>query len=505
MKKIVIIPLDERPCNYHFNQYMTEGMPYELVAPPMEYMGNKKIPGDTAKIIDWLVKESVDADGIVVALDTILYGGIVPSRLHHDTKETLLERLNVLRDIKKNNQNIVIYGYQLLMRNPSYSNAEEEPDYYGLVGREIHLYGIYEHKEQLGIITELEKKHFEEIKKILPKEYLDDYVGRRNINSEINDDFLQLVIDEVIDFAIIPQDDSSPYGFTALDQIKTRKLIEDKNLEFKVYMYPGADEVTNVLLSRLVLNFEDKKPLVYLKYSTVGNGKIIPLYEDRYLGETIKYQVLAAGGLIVSDLKDADLVLLVNTPPSGMREASNIDKRTIEYDAQRTLIEFVLFAEYAINVLKKPVIIGDVAYANGGDLHLFKLMKQKDLLYKVAAYAGWNTSSNTLGTAIPQGIFAWLYPNRKENIDFLALRYTEDLGYCSIVRKQIAANLKEPNHYYLLDGKKGSVVGEIGNLLTKFINENLVTAQVKPYIKNIYSPWNRMFEIGLEVRNDNKK
>lgn len=500
MKKIIVIPLDERPCNYNFNQFMTEGIPYDIVVPPMNIMGDKKQPGDSDLIIDWLKKEAKTANGIVVALDTILYGGIIPSRLHHHSMEVLQERLNVLREIKEDNKDLVIYAYQLLMRNPQYSSAEEEPDYYADYGREIHLTGVYEHKEELGILTESEKIDYKRVKDFVPQEFLKDYLDRRLINSELNKDFLALVKEGVVDFAIIPQDDSSPYGYTAIDQRKTRKMIEDENLELKVYMYPGADEVTNTLLSKLILHFENKRPLVYIKYSSVGEGKIIPLYEDRYLAETVKYQVLAAGGLIVDDLNSADLVLLINTPPEAMREAASINNRTIEYDSFRTLVEYVEFADYVIKDLNKPVIIGDVAYANGGDLHLFKLLKQKDLLFKVAAYAGWNTSSNTLGTAIPQGIFAWLYPNRKENEDFLALRYVEDVGYCSIVRSSVAAKLEEPQNYYLLDGKKGKTVDLIEKELNEFIANNLNSKEYSIEITNIYSPWNRMFETGLEVK-----
>lgn len=500
MKKIIIIPLDERPCNYNFNQLMTKGMPYEIVAPPLSIMGNKKTPGNMEEIIEWLKKEAINASGVVVALDTILYGGIVPSRLHYDSKEILLKRLNVLREIKEINPSIVIYAYQLLMRNPAYSSSDEEPDYYGKFGREIHLSGVYNHKEDLGIITNEEKEHLLEIEKILPKEYLNDYIERRLINSEMNNEFLNLVSDNIVEFGIIPQDDSSPYGLTAVDQIKIRKTIEDKDLELKVYMYPGADEVTNTLLSKLILKFENKKPTVYLKYSSVGDGKIIPLYEDRYVSETIKYQVLAAGGIIVDDLKNADLVLMVNTPPENMREAASIKRRTIEYDSFRNLVEFIEFANYAIETLNKPVIIGDIAYANGGDLHLFKLLKQKGLLYKIAAYAGWNTSSNTLGTAIPQGIFDWLYPNRIENIDFLASRYIEDVGYCSIVRANVQKSLKEPNSYFLIDGVRGDVVEQIKNELNSFIKDNLVEGKISPKIVDIYSPWNRMFETGVLVK-----
>src|SRR5690554_3686019 len=244
-------------------------MPYQIVVPPMEFMGVKKQAGNSKKIIEWLIKETKDASGVVVALDTILYGGIVPSRLHHLTKDILKEQMNVLREIKKNNKDLKIYAYQLLMRNPKYSSSEEEPDYYEFYGREIHLYGVYLHKKSLGILSKHEENELSRIEKIIPSKYIKDYLKRREINSEMNVHFIELVKDGIVDFAIIPQDDSSPYGFTAIDQIKTRKLIEDENLELKVYMYPGADEVTNTLLSRIVLNFENKQPLVYIKYSSV--------------------------------------------------------------------------------------------------------------------------------------------------------------------------------------------------------------------------------------------
>lgn len=499
-KKIVVMPLDERPCNYDFNQMLAKDTDYNVVVPPMDIMGQKKIAGDTDKLLSWLTNESKDAYGMVLALDTLLYGGIVPSRLHHDSEEVLLERLNQIRKIKEDNENIKIFAYQLLMRNPEYSSSEEEPDYYADYGREIHLTGVYEHKLNLGIITEDEKMDLERLRSVVPKEYLDDYVSRREVNGKLNAHFLDLVEDGVIDFGIVPQDDSSPYGYTALDQIKTIKSIEEKNLDFKVYMYPGADEVTNVLLTRMILEDKGLRPKFYLKYSSVGDGKIIPLYEDRYLAETLKYQILAVGGFIIEDLNSADIVLLVNTPPENMREANSIERRTIEYDSFRTLVEYVEFAEYSIRELNKPTLIADVAYANGGDLKLLRLLKQKELLYEVGGYAGWNTSSNTLGTVIPQGIINFLYPERKKaHLDFLSLRYIEDIGYCSVVRAKVSKTLKEPNNYFLLDGKRGLVVDQIETELNKFIDKYLNHKDIKPKIVDIYSPWNRMFETGLKV------
>lgn len=499
-KKIVIIPLDERPCNYDFNQFLTKDTDYNVVLPSRDILGNKKVPGNTDALIKWLKEESKDAFGVVISVDTLLYGGIVPSRLHHDSEEVLLNRLNEIRHIKGDHKELKIFAFQLIMRSPKYSSSEEEPDYYADYGRELHLNGVYEHKTTLGIITPEETAHYEKIKKEIPKVFLDDYMTRRDVNSKLNKHFLKLAEDNIIDFGIVPMDDSSPYGYTAIDTLSTLEIVEQKELDFKVFMYPGADEITNVLVTRMILQDLKLRPTFYVKYSSVGDGKLIPLYEDRYLAETLKYHVLTSGGIIIEDLKNADIVLLVNTPPENMREAGSIDKRTIEYDSFRTLIEYVEFAEYSIKVLKKPTLIADVAYANGGDKKLLKLLKLKELLYEVSGYAGWNTASNTMGTVIPMGIMNFLYPQRtKAHLDFLALRYIEDVGYCSIVRKKIGSQLELPIHYYQLDGKRGRVVDQIRIELEKFIEENLNYKDIKPVITDIYSPWNRMFETGLKV------
>ncbi|PKK86710.1 MAG: hypothetical protein CVV63_04075, partial [Tenericutes bacterium HGW-Tenericutes-8] len=402
MRKIAVLPLDERPCNYQFNRLLVGGMPYEVLSPNLDILGDKKQKGNLEAIQAWLLEVAPQVEGMVIAVDTLVYGGIVPSRLHMDVTQTLIERLMVLKHIKQLYPTIKLFAYNLIMRNPKYSSAEEEPDYYEYCGREIHLYGVYEHKLSLNQLTTDEAKHFETIKKTIDQASLDDYLMRRKKNIEVNLAFLELIKDATIDFGIVPQDDSSPYGLTAIDQKIMRKAIRDLNIELTCYMYPGADEVTNTLLARLVNHYEHKKPKFYIHYASITGGMQIPLYEDRLLNETVKYQILATGGIIVSSIQEADLLLLINVPSGHMKEANHQDEAALEYDAFRNLIEYVELADYGIQLGKK-VIIADVAYANGGDLALLKLLKQKGLLMRISAYAGWNTSSNTLGTCIPQG------------------------------------------------------------------------------------------------------
>ena len=75
----------------------------------------------------------------------LLYGGIIPSRLHHFSLEELTGRLDAVRELKKRNPKLKIFAFALIMRCPSYSSSDEEPDYYEICGREIFLTGQIKH------------------------------------------------------------------------------------------------------------------------------------------------------------------------------------------------------------------------------------------------------------------------------------------------------------------------------------------------------------------------
>lgn len=75
MKKFLFIPLDERPCNYDFPYQIFNNEEFVIQRVPFEYMGLKKRPGNIAKINEFLYKEFKNADGAVISIDTLLYGG----------------------------------------------------------------------------------------------------------------------------------------------------------------------------------------------------------------------------------------------------------------------------------------------------------------------------------------------------------------------------------------------------------------------------------------------
>ena len=499
MKKIVYLPLDERPCNYSFANFISEeNSNYFLVSPTLDEMGDKKVPADYHKIKSFLLKECSDADYLIIAIDTLLYGGIIPSRLHHHSKETLRERLAVLKQIKEVNPKLTIFGFSLVMRCPCYTDSDEEPDYYGICGLEIFEYGQNEHKFKDGKISESEYLK-EKARLSIVEPYLDDLLTRRACNLDLLSDALMLV-GSVIDEFVILQDDSNPCGFTAMDQAKVRALINEKNLNVSVY--PGADEGGMSLLARVVTRLECYSPKIYPIYPKEECKNVIPLFEDREVHKSIAAQIKSAGGVQCESEDEADILLFCNLP---VGKAHNIDKQEGKQYDDRDLPAFINRIKKAVDD-GKPVAIADIAYCNGSDVKLAKMVTEQIGFFKLWGYAGWNTSSNTLGTVICQSILRYFYGDSKTHRRFTALRMFEDIGYQAYVRKQIWDNEVEQMGYKYEDTKvqQGAVSERVEELLNWYMTTNYPELTNLYKIEKCYLPWRRMFEVGLIIKENNE-
>lgn len=497
MKKIVYLPLDERPCNYNFVAFLCEGnKELKLVRPKLSELGHEKTPADYSKIEGFLLRECLDADYLILSVDMLLYGGIVPSRLHHLDKDELESRLFLLNVLKRRNAKMKIYAFSLIMRCPCYSSNEEEPDYYGICGEEIFLYGQNEHKFALGKIDSDEYR--ENRVRLSEKcvDYLGDFLTRRKINLSMVIKTLELV-GNVIDKFIIPQDDSNPIGYTAMDQAVVKEYIANHNL--KVDIYPGADEAGLTLLARVVIDIKGYKPVIAAFYPKKECRKIIPTFEDREVYKSICAQIENAGAVLVEGEgeEDADILMYCNLPVGEMKNTmfqfgESYDKRDLPAFIER-ICKHVRAG--------KLVAVSDQAYLNGGDKELTERISEKVGILSLAGYAGWNTSSNTLGTVICQSIMRYFYGATPAHRRFTALRVYEDVAYDSEVRRHIAEDVIPPMgyDYTRLDGERGVINDMICKEVQKYMDEHFPEVTDLYEIADCYMPWNRTFEIGLVI------
>jgi hypothetical protein len=496
----MIIPLDERPCNINYVKYLAADTSVELLMPPIKILGNKKRKADYDTLIDWILNNLNGINSIIMSIDMIVYGGIVPSRLHNDSIEVLLKRLSIIERIKKINQFIKIYAFNLIMRNPSYSSSDEEPDYYEIWGRDIHLKGVFEHKKRLGIISEDEFLKLQSLNQLSFQKAFEDYRSRRRVNLLINKAVIDLLANSAIDYLVIPQDDAALYGLTKIDQEVIKNYIKEKNTSNKVIIYPDADAVVNTLFARALQENLGVSKKIFVEYAVFQARDMIPNFEDQPLYKSVSSQIIASGSVLEELIEEADLVLMINAT-SEMKDISWQDSSIMseQYNNLRDLEDFIRKAQEYLKHQRK-VVIADIAYSNGSEKKLIKDLISKDLYFNLSGYAGWNTSGNTLGTCIPQGIIYDLFGKTKSHLDFLALRYVEDYLYMSKVRQEVTKDYlpKYGLNYFDVFETRGLVAQIVNKKLNEYAFEDF-NNNYKIRIIDCFMPWKRMFEVGLDV------
>lgn len=497
--KVVYLPLDERPCNAAFAQRIAEGTPIQLTVPPVRILGQKKTPADADAVRAFLLEECRSADALILSLDMLLYGGIVPSRLHKLSDAELCRRLETVREIRKENPTIRIYAFALIMRCPSYSSADEEPSYYDLCGREIFLTGQVKYKSEHGMLSPGETEAALTAYGEKTGSYLADYENRRRVNRGM----LEKILTEYRDafrVLVIPQDDSAPYGYTTADREYLKAVIA-RSGDADVPMYPGADEVGMTLLSRAACELTGRFPAVLPHFAHPSAPGVVPLYEDRPVGETLPLLLQTSGCRIVSDEDGtkADIHLYLNYPASDPVEAGQTPT------AGYRLRDLTAFAEEIVadTGAGKCVAIADGAFCNGGDAAFMRLLADRMPLTALSSYAGWNTSSNTIGTAVAAAVFVWLFGRTAATERFIAERLYEDIGYCGHVRAEVTALIREMGKgygYFNAGAQVGEVAALVRDRLTQYMKEQFPEVAGRYEIDRLLMPWKRMFEVDLTLR-----
>ena len=490
--KTLLLPLDERPCNYQFPQMLGHGCPdITLLMPEPSLLGDKKTPGNVDGIAQFLIDNIDGCQNVVLSIDMLVYGGLIPSRLHHLKLEEALARLDVIKELKKLNPALKIYAFNCIMRTPQYNSADEEPDYYADYGMALFRRKyLLDYKARHGLDEAMQT----ELAAInIPDDIVNDYEVRRELNTAVNLAVVDYLEAGVIDFLVVPQDDSSPYGYTAISQKQVIQAIADKGLELDAMVYPGADEVALSLLTRAYNEFKGVQPSFYPFYASVLGPTIIPLYEDRPMFESLKAHIRVCGAKLAFSPKEADVILAVNSPGKAVQDTYD-EAFDITYTSFRNLLDF----SYQIRDLIEQghkVALCDSAFCNGGDFQLIRYLDKLGVLDKLCSYAGWNTNCNTLGTVLSQACLG-------ANMHNLLYRIIEDVCYQADVRHDVSNNDLEEVFGIedeFIEPKIKDVEAHVKMKLQKCYNALRISKNHPVSIKAIVLPWKRMFEIGMEI------
>ncbi|WP_019878790.1 DUF4127 family protein [Succinispira mobilis] len=490
--KLLYIPMDTRPVCLDYTLTSLQAAGVQVAYPDREFLADNKQDAQVDKLFSWLERELPVADAVVLSTDSLIYGGLVGSRTHELPLTILQARLQRLLDLLDKYQ-VPVYAYSTIMRTPRASSGRVEPAYYAQYGAQIFRYTQLQDKQELEKLSPKEWQEYQLLQQQLPQAVLTDWQTRRDKNLIINQRLLEAVQAGKFTYFILGKDDTAVYSASHRE---ARILgLQTENLLPNVYgNFVGADQLGLVLAVRAVSSWQQQLPFIYVDYNQGVAGKTIPSYEDMPLEQTVKAHIWAAGAFETKSLARADLVLALNTPADGVTlEASN---PVNSVDKLQTKAEFLQILE-VFQVIKKPVALADVAYGNGADNALVAGLFQKDLAWNLAAYAGWNTASNSLGYALGQGILSPQI-SREAREKLLAVRYLDEWAYQANVRQQVYQQLVWPEQLngQALGLQTAKVEAKIATNMRAFIKNKMPASYQQVEYK---LPWQRMFEVQVKI------
>ncbi len=452
--KICFIPIDNRPVCYNLAKDICAiDEDLELLIPPREFLGTLGVNAKVDEIFRWL-EGLQDFDCIILSLDTLAYGGLIPSRRSPDTFDEIKARVERLKPILKGKK---VYAFSSIMRISNNNYNEEEKEYWSKYGKKIFEYSYNLHKNGTAQ-TEV------------PDEILEDYINTRNRNFEINKLYLEWQKEGLFDTLIFSKDDCAEFGFNVIEAQELERLGGKTKT--------GADEIPLSLLSRAI----EKEIKVFVEFIEPDWKGTISNYEDVSIEKSVKGQLELGGFTQVAIKEEADIVLIVNNfiEKQGEHvmgwETQGLNK-ICQLPPPR--------GRGGERGQSLPYIVADVRYANGADNDFVEQLLPQIDLENFYGYAGWNTSANTLGSLLAGVKVKWK-AKKYNDLAFRKLqtiRFLDDWAYQANVREQISepCDIKDLMKPY--EDRIAKVFG-------------YVTNQPNP----IYSyPWNRMFEVEVSL------
>lgn len=443
--RIAFIPIDNRPVCYTMPQVICGiSSDIEFFIPPRDLLGDLNKIAKINELYRWIEKLP-ELDAIVMSLDTLTYGGLIPSRRGPETLEQLQERISRLKTILES-KNAKIYAVSSIMRISNNNFNEEEKPYWNEYGKKIFDYSYNMHK-------------YGKPETDVPVSILKDYLNTRNRNFEINKTFLQWQKEGLFETLVFSKDDCAEYGLNVKEALTLEQL--------GGFIKTGADEIPLSLLSRAL----DKNIRICPVFIEPEYKNLISNYEDISVEKSVKSQIELAG-CEICEKEDADVLLYVNN--FKMHQGEIVMKKDTEAFSG------------IFKTPQKPYMIADVRFANGSDnsfvKELFKNKFEDNIFY---GYSAWNTTANSLGSLICGAKYKFFAQNSNSysQDEFRKLqitRFLDDWAYQANVRQE----LTEPN-LFILRLKMHEYEKVISRVLGTDIN-----------VKYLY-PWNRLFEVEI--------
>ncbi len=499
---LVVVPLDDRPVTAQLPRLLGAIAGVRVAEPPRPLLGHYLEPGDPAAILRWLRGDApADASEYVISNDMAVYGGLVASRVPGVSRAEAYTRLQDLAALRAARPSASFALFGTVMRlAPTGVPALGPAAAYPFAGEAWPLIQKYANLPDPPR-TAADRATAARLRERLGP-VLDAYLDTRARDRDVDLFALREAAEGGFDRVVLGQDDAGPVGLHLRDLTALRAFAARWVPPARASIEPGADELGMALVGAALAREAKLVPRVRVVYSRAGGGALNDPIEFAPIATTIADLIRTCGGVTAGSTgTDADIDLFVNVPGTG--------------DADEAAFAAAIAADANGTARRAPLAaVADLAFLANDDYaqqrRLTELLIGAGVAGRVGAFASWNTTANTVGTALPEAI-AVLAGRRLGTYDarwhatFTLMRYVDDIAFHDDVRPQLNGDLSSAgiaDHTYLPPDVAGRVASENRSLLWPEALDLL--ARVAPQFRDagftITLPWDRTFETELDVR-----
>ena len=538
---IAYVPLDDRPDNVERAVYLADSLGYELAMPeaddyrtrlqdqPLNENGTQY--GDRADLYEWvLAQEAAGCDRYILSLDQLLSGGLVNSRSLWEsepvtlsdgttlTEEDLLENLLSTLAADADNQVWLLESVMRLAPTVGYDHWDLEGynalRSYGMAGRpvlegdDLTISNIEGDYRLASDGTELDLSEFD-----LEEWEVAEYLAARTRKLSLSDQMLETVSRPGYEnfHVLIGIDDSSVEDSIQKNEIAyLRSLLREGDA-----LLSGVDDLAFKAIARLYLDeIGWQGANVSVRY--YGGTEDQPACDYDYQPlTTIMEEHFDFFGLTEADPGAEELRILVLTQPAD--------------EAQKAAYYEALIAD--LNDCRKagmPVVLIDAGNGTYGTAFHDALTEETELGW-LLSYAGFLDMAIVTGTALSHGVARYAFLHHGEQTEAterafartLADSILKDFCYKNVVREELIAYIRNdlggnPDNFWqpaidleavqsrLESGMDAATADVVENLEHSNFISNLESYTERGWggveLTNYRFPWDRAFEIGMDIR-----
>ena len=419
--KVILIPLDTRPPCQKMVIDSGKMAGIEVITPPSEIMDYYTLAGDTKELRKWLLENVNQADGVIVSVDQLLHGGLLASREASSKDDDSATLLQFLRQLKQLAPDKEIYAFNILPRitpPPTINSSSKKIIKISRLIDEINTFG---NKDDIKLL--------EDLKQDIDKEDLNVYLDLFKRNTKLNKELINLANEGVITKLIIGQDDGEDFGVPNMEKKALVNYLHSNNINSdKVLITRGADEVALSLLASFVQKQTHYKPKVFIEYNDDKAPNTIMPFMAGSVGSTVEEKLIMANSTKLDSPSKAGIILYIyigtDTNGKNRQESARKIKKYLQEGKKVALVD--LSKHFSAQESLFPI-----------------LLKEEVPINQLISYAGWNTASNSIGTAFANAIiYKAMRPEFNNTNDILCLEFN---------RLTLLYNRILEDYYYLKD------------------------------------------------------